>query len=110
MVRYAQGARLGAVDGTFLVDALTCWIGTDGVPFGVLANATGLRDTDARYRAHASAFFRQHRKHAFIALINLGPLIQIVVELFRLGTRIPLKTFADEAAARSWLRAKGLAA
>jgi len=30
--------------------------------------------------------------------------------MFRVGTGIPLQSFADEAAARSWLRAEGIAA
>jgi hypothetical protein len=109
-VRYALGASLTGPDGPFLVDALTGWIGTAGEPFAVLADAKGLQGTNAEYRASASRFFRQHRDHAFIALINLGPVIHVVVEMFRVGTGIQLKTFPDEAAARSWLRTKGIAA
>jgi hypothetical protein len=40
----------------------------------------------------------------------MGPVIHIVVEMFRMGTGIQLKTFAGDAAARSWLRTKGIAA
>jgi hypothetical protein len=36
--------------------------------------------------------------------------IHIVVEMFRVGTGIQLKTFPGEAAARAWLRTKGIAA
>jgi len=36
----------------------------------VLADAAGLGGTDAEYRAKASHFFRQHRDHAFIALLK----------------------------------------
>jgi hypothetical protein len=108
-VRYTRGTTLASKDGDFLVDALKGWIGAEGEPFAVFADAAGLRGTDAEYRAKASNFFRQHRDHAFIALVNLGPVIHVVVELFRVGTGIQLKTFADEAAARSWLRAKGIA-
>jgi hypothetical protein len=109
-VRYTLGASLMGPDGPFLVDALTGWIGTAGEPFAVLADAKGLQGTNAEYRASASRFFRQHRDHAFIALINLGPVIHVVVEMFRVGTGIQLKTFPDEAAARTWLRTKGIAA
>jgi hypothetical protein len=108
-VSYSQGAVLTNDDGTFLVAALAGWVGDRGEPFGVLADAAGLAGTDADYRAAASRFFRQHRDHAFIALINLGPVIHVVVEMFRVGTGIQLKTFPDEPAARSWLRTKGLA-
>jgi hypothetical protein len=109
-IRYAPDATLTRKDGVFLVEVLTTWIGADGQPFAVLADAAGLAGADARYRAEASNFFRQHRDSAFIALINLGPVIHIVVELFRVGTRIQLKTFACEADARGWLRTKGIAA
>jgi hypothetical protein len=110
LVRYAPGAHLAGNDGAFLVDTLTKWVGADGEPFAVLAEASGLRGTDGDYRAKASTFFRQHRDHSFIALLNLGPVIHVVVEMFRVGTGIQLKTFSDEAAARSWLRDKGIAA
>jgi hypothetical protein len=110
MVRYAPGASLTSTDGTFLVDALARWVGDKGEPFAVLADGTGLRGTDTTYRAKASHFFRQHRATAFIALINLGPVIHVVVEMFRVGTGIQLKTFAGEAAARTWLRTKGISA
>ncbi len=109
-VRYTPGASLTGDDGAFLADALTGWIGQSDEPFAVLADAEGLRGTDAGYRAAASRFFRQHRDHAFIALVNLGPIIHVVVEMFRVGTGMQLKTFADESAARCWLRTKGIAA
>jgi hypothetical protein len=110
LVRYAVGAKLVGADGPFLVDALVGWIGANGEPFAVLADGAGLRGTNAAYRASVSRFFRQHRDTACIALINLGPVIHVVVEMFRIGTGIQLKAFADEADARSWLRTKGIAA
>jgi hypothetical protein len=109
-VRYTADASLAAIDGAVLVDALTGWIGSSGEPFAVLADGSGLRGTNSEYRAKAGNFFRQHRATAFIALINLGPVIRVVVEMFRVGTGIQLKTFASEAEARSWLRTKGIAA
>jgi hypothetical protein len=109
-VRYTAGAVLTSSDGDFLVQALTGWVGSAGEPFGVLADAAGLQATDAAYRAKASGFFRGHRGRAFIALINVGTVIGVVVELFRVGTGIGLKTFASEDAARTWLRSKGIAA
>jgi hypothetical protein len=109
-VRYSTGATLTGPDGPFLVDALTGWVGAGREPFAVLADATGLRGTNAEYREAASAFFRRHRETACIALINVGPVIHVVVEMFRVGSGIELKTFSDEASARSWLRSKGIAA
>jgi hypothetical protein len=108
-VRYTKGATLKSNDGDFLVDALTGWIGAKSEPFAVLADGAGLQGTDAEYRAKASAFFRSQRHVAFIALVNLGPVIHVVVELFRVGTGIQLKTFATDADALSWLRTKGIA-
>jgi len=107
-VSYTSGITLESDDGDFLIEALAGWIGTNGEPFAVFADAAGLRGTDPAYRAKASGFFRQHRHTAYIALINLGPVIHVVVELFRVGTGIQLKTFASEAAAHSWLRTKGI--
>ena len=109
-VRYRSGASLTSPDGDFLAGTLAGWVGASAQPFAILADAAGLQSTDAAYRAKASGFFRLHREHSFIALVNVGPLIQVVVELFGLGTGIPLKTFASEAAARTWLRSKGIAA
>jgi hypothetical protein len=109
-VRYTPGTTLRDADGVALVDALTGWIGAQGEPFGVLADGTGLHGTDGEYRARMSAFFRLHRGTVCIALVHVNPVIQIVVEMFRLGTGIPLKTFSTEAAARWWLRTRGITA
>jgi hypothetical protein len=110
VIHYSDGADLVASDGVDLVETLTNWIGTTTDPFGVLADTTGLHGTDGEYRAKAGSFFRHHRGTAFIALIKPGPVIQIVAELFRIGTGVQLKVFATEDAARSWLRTKGIAA
>jgi hypothetical protein len=109
-VRYTSGAILKSKDGTFLVDTLSGWVGGDRETFAVLADAAGLGGTDTEYRAKASRFFREHRARAFIALINLGPVIYVVVEMFRVATGVPLKAFGDEASARSWLRTNGIGA
>jgi hypothetical protein len=109
-VRYLPGAMLTGVDGPLLVDALTAWIGTEGARFGVLVDAAELLGTNAEYRASASRFFKPHRATAFIAISHVGPVIHVLVEMFRVGTGVKLKTFADDAAARAWLRANGIAA
>jgi hypothetical protein len=110
LVRYELGASLLAKDAGDLVEALVRFIGDTDQPFAVLADATGLRATDGEYRAAASRFFRQHRDKAFIALVGPEPKIQIVVEMFRLGTGIQLKVFKDEPSGRAWSRTKGIAA
>lgn len=110
LIRYATDASLTTVDGTFLVDALTSWVGAENMPFAVLADAKGLRGTDGSYRALAGSFFRKHRDTAFVALINQGPVIHIVVEMFRIATGIQLKTFGSETDARAWLQHQGIAA
>jgi hypothetical protein len=109
VVRYARGSNLTGRDGVVMVEALKDWIGPDPKLFGVLADAGGLGGTDAEYRTTAGDFFRQHRDVACIALFNMGPAIRILTEMFRLGTGVQLKAFADEPAARAWLRTRGLA-
>jgi hypothetical protein len=108
--RYTLDACLSVADGDFLVDALTGWIGADGAPFALLADATGLGGSDAPYRAKTGEFFRRHIGTGFIAIFNMAPIIQVVGEMFRVGTGVALETFATEALARMWLRTKGIAA
>ncbi|MBK7862917.1 MAG: hypothetical protein IPJ65_30765 [Archangiaceae bacterium] len=109
LVSYTAGATLHEEDGTLLVEALRGWVGTEGRPFGVLANAKGLKATDGDYRARVGDYFKQHRE-AYIALTDMGPVIRVVVELFRVGTGVSLKAFATEAGAREWFRSVGIAA
>jgi hypothetical protein len=110
VLRFAPEITLGMVEGALLVDSLTAWIGTDGQPFGLLADTKGVRGADSAYRVRTRDFFEQHRKSAFVAVTNMGPVISVVADLFRIGTGIQLKSFADDANARGWLRAKGITA
>src|SRR5437660_6967096 len=57
-VRYTRGITLTSKDGDFLVESLKGWIGANGLPFAVFADAEGLQGTDVEYRAKASGFFR----------------------------------------------------
>lgn len=109
VVRYTPDTTLVGEDGTILVDALAGWIGTEDLRFGVLADATGVSGTDAEYRCKVGAFFRRNRDTAYIALTNMGPVIRIVTEMLRIGTGMQLKVFAEDSAARGWLRSKGIA-
>jgi hypothetical protein len=106
-IRYTLGITLTGKDGVFLAESLDRWVGKEKKPFGILADAKGLKGTDAEYRSRASAYFRQHRATAAIALINLGPVIAILVDMFRIGTGVRLKAFPDEEQAAHRAKAGG---
>jgi hypothetical protein len=110
VVRFAPDTSLTGKDGAAIVAALESLIGTTDGRFALFADAKGVRGTDADYRSVTGEFFGRHRDTARIALINLGPLIRIVAEMFRVGVSLHLRTFGDEAAARTWLRTQGIAA
>jgi hypothetical protein len=109
-VRFAPNTSLTGEHGAAMVDALKGVVGTKGERFGLFADAKGVSGTDADYRAVTGKFFGQHRTAARIALINLGPIIRVVAEMFRVGIRLQMKTFDDQAAARAWLRTQGIGA
>ncbi len=110
VLRFTADTSLTGHHGAVLVDSLRRWVGASDEPFALLADAKGVTGTDGAYRTATGDFFGQHRRNACIALINLGPVIRVVAEMFRIGIRLQLKTFADEAAARDWLRTQGIAA
>jgi hypothetical protein len=89
---------------------LARWIGTDRQPFGLLGDGGKLAGVDGEYRSVWSKFFRQHREDSYIAFFNMNPFIRVAAEMFRIGTGLQLKAFADETQARSWLREMGIAA
>jgi hypothetical protein len=110
VIHYAPDTRLVGEDGTVLVDSLTRWIGGEGKPFGVLADAAGVRGTNAEYRSVMGVFFKDHRDSAYVALTNMGSVVRIVTEMLRIGTGVQLKAFANESKARAWLGSHGIAA
>jgi hypothetical protein len=110
MIRFERETQATGRDARVLVDALTEWIGTEGKPFGLLGDGANLAGLDAEYRSVWGSFFRQHRDDSSTAFFNMGPIIRIAAEMFRLGTRLPLKAFADEQDARAWLRQRGIRA
>jgi hypothetical protein len=110
VVRFAPGTSLTGAHGVALVGALGKVIGNEGERFGLLADAEGVCDTDGDYRAETGRFFKEHRDTARIALINLGPIIRVVAEMFRIGIGVHMHTFSDETAARVWLRTQGVGA
>lgn len=107
VLRFTAEVTLTGAHGRAIVDALE-GVRTDGKRFGLFADTKGVRGTDGDYRAVTGKFFGQHRDTARIALINLGPIIRVVAEMFRVGIGIQMRTFADEAAARAWLRTEGI--
>lgn len=109
-VRFTPDTVLTGPHGAAIVDALKSVMGAAGERFALLADASGVAGTDADYRAVTGGFFGQHRDLARIALINLGPVIRVVAEMLRVGIRLQMRTFDDEAAARTWLRTQGIGA
>jgi hypothetical protein len=109
-VRFAPNTSLTGPHGVAIINALESVMGAQDERFALFADAQGVSGTDADYRAVTGGFFGQHRDTARIALINLGPIIRIVAEMFRVGIRLQMRTFDDEAAARAWLRTQGIGA
>jgi hypothetical protein len=110
VVRFAPETSLTGRHGAAIVGALEAVVGAAAEPFALFADAGGVSGTDADYRAVTGGFFGRHRDTARIALVNLGPLIRIVAEMFRVGVGLNMKTFANEEAARAWLRTQGIGA
>lgn len=94
-----------------LVNAFSRWIAPgDRRAFAMLADGSRLDGMSPRWRALFGAFFKQHRDHAFIALTNIGPVVRVTADLFRIATGVQLRAFADTAAAHAWLREQGMTA
>ena len=107
---YSPNTTLTRKDAGVLIEALNRWIGSDREPFATLGDAAGIRSADPEYRAMTSKFYKEHKQELFIALFNVGPLLRIMVEMFRVSSGLQFKAFVDEAEAREWLRRKGIAA
>jgi hypothetical protein len=107
-IRFAPDTNLTGRHGVVMIDALKAVMGEGGQRFALFADARGVCGTDTEYRGVTGKFFEQHRDTACIALINLRPIIRVVAEMFRVGINLQLRTFADETAARAWLRTQGI--
>jgi hypothetical protein len=110
VIRFERETRAAGRDARVMVEAMTRWIGTEGKPFGLLGDGGNLSGLDAEYRSVWGSFFREHRQDSSTAFFNMGPIVRIAAEMFRLGTGLPLKAFADEEDARGWLRQRGIRA
>lgn len=110
VIRFARKTQATGRDARVLVDSLTEWIGTEGRPFGLLGDGANLAGLDAEYRSVWGRFFREHRDESATAFFNMGPIVRVAAEMFRIGTGLPLKAFADEEDARAWLRQRGIPA
>jgi hypothetical protein len=110
VLRFSGETSLTGEDGAAMIAALERVRGTEHQPFGFLVDCAGVVETDSAYRETTGTFFRQQRETARIALYNLGPIIRIVAEMFRVAFGLQLRTFTHEEAARAWLRAEGVLA
>jgi hypothetical protein len=90
------------------VSALGSWVGADPAPFGLLGDGHGLRSLDAEYRSLWGRFLRRQSERCFVAFFHMGPVVRIAADMFRIGTGLQMKAFADEEPARAWLREKGI--
>lgn len=109
-MRFTRESRPSGKEASVLVKALTRWIGDERETFGLLGDGDKLRGGEAEYRSVWGTFFKQHRGECYIAFFNIKPAVRIAAEMFRIGTRVQLKAFADETDARFWLRRKGIPA
>jgi hypothetical protein len=110
VIRFASNTHATGKDAVLMVEAMTGWIGAEGDLFGLLGDGGNLAGLDAEYRSVWGSFFRQHRRDSCIAFFNMGPIVRLAAEMFRIGTGLKLKAFADEASARAWLRTMGIRA
>jgi hypothetical protein len=108
VARFSPVASLTGSDGAFYMEALAGWIGDKDEPFALFVDATGVRGSDAEYRAVTSRFYRLHRDAICIALLNAGPGILVVAEMLRTAVGIQIEVFPDEVSARAWFRTKGI--
>jgi hypothetical protein len=109
-LRFSADTHARGSDAATLIDALTTWIGADPRPFALLGDGGRLKGVDAEYRSRWSRFLQRHKDRSFIAFFNMGALVRVAAEMFRIGTGLRLKAFADEESARQWLRGVGIAA
>jgi hypothetical protein len=109
-IQFERETRATGHDARILVDSLATWIGTEGKPFGLLGNGAKLSGLDAEYRSVWGAFLRHHRDDCFTAFFNMNAVVRVAAEMFRIGTGLRLKAFAQEREARDWLRGNGIPA
>jgi hypothetical protein len=109
-VRYHDGPKATAEDGSNLVAAMTAWIGPQPRPFALLVDGGKIQGGQPGYRSVMGAFFKLHKQRLVFAIFDLGPVLRIASEMFALGTGLKLKAFGTEGQARDWLRKEGVQA
>lgn len=109
-IRFERQTQATGKDAVVLVETLSGWIGAEGTPFGLLGDGGKLSGLDAEYRSVWGRFLRKHRVDSHTAFFNMNAIVRIAAEMFRIGTGLRLKAFADETEARAWLRENGIPA
>ena len=107
-IRFESDTHATGEDARALVGALGGWVGADPAPFGLLGDGRGLRGLDAEYRSLWGSFLRRQRDRCFVAFFHMGPLVRVAADMFRIGTGLQMKAFAQEESARAWLRQMGI--
>lgn len=110
ILRFAEPTVGTGPAAEILVKAMTRWVGTDSEPFGLLADTKNNPSVDARWRATWGAFYKAHRNSGVMAVFNMGAVLRVAAELFRIAVGVNLKGFGHEEEARAWLRTQGIRA
>lgn len=95
-------------DAKALTEQLERWTKSRTEGFGILVDCEQIVKSDPAWRAVLSAYFRTRKFPLWIAWFNASILVRVSVEMFTLATpRLHGRVFADEAAARAFLREGG---
>jgi hypothetical protein len=95
---------VGGDDAEQLIRAVREWVGLEQ-QFAVLVDCSVVRGVDSAYRRRSWEFLRFCRPRARIATYGAAPVLRVLIDMFRVGTGVELRSFPDTRAARAWLEA-----